>query len=232
MTVPGSGPGVLHIEAVRTVDAATASDLWALYRVAFESLRTQAASRHTLTRAEFDLEVIDERVTKYVAWRNGRPVGLVSLATDLTTIPWISPEFYAHRYPEHAARGALYYCSLALVHPDERLSDAFLRLVAVAAEDVAAADGVFAADMCSLNQDTFRLDRAVTALLTRAWGGVEPVELDRQVFLAWEPQSLARRAPSGLGPSPARAEGGLPPVPRPGRPSGLARRDRRVGRAA
>ena len=232
MTVPSPAPGVLHVEAVRTVDTATAEDLWALYQLAFESLRTQAASRHMLTRAEFDLEVIDERVTKYVAWRNGRPVGLVSLATDLTTIPWISPEFYARRYPEHAARGAVYYCSLALVHPDERLSDAFLRLVAVAAQDVATADGVFAADMCSLNQDTFRLDRAVTALLTRAWGGVEPVELDRQVFLAWEPQSMARSNAPGLGSAPARAGQAVPPGARPGRSLELPSRRRRVGRAA
>jgi hypothetical protein len=193
----------LVVQVTRTTDDAVGNALWDLYLLAFEGLRERAASRHMLTRSEFDLEALDERVTKYVAWRDTEPVGLITLATDLTTVPWISPEFYAVRYPGHAERGAIFYTSLAVVHPSERLTDAFARLVAVAAQEVLAADGVFAADMCRLNTDVFRLDRAVTALLTRAWGGVQPVELDRQVFLAWEPTSVraARCVPDQRSPA-------------------------------
>ena len=181
------------VQATATVDTATGDALWELYRVSFEGLRTRAASRHSLTRAEFDLEALDPRVTKYVACRDGRPVGLCTLTADLTTVPWVSPEFYAVRYPRHAARSAVFYCSLAFVHPAERLTDAFARMVAVAAGDIAAADGVLAADMCRLNVEGFELHQAVTTLLRRAWGDVQPVELDRQVFLAWEPVDPARR---------------------------------------
>lgn len=187
--------GEITVSVTAVVDDALGEALWALYLLAFEGLREQAASRHMLTRAEFDLEALDARVTKYIAWRAEEPVGLVTLTTDLTTIPWISPEFYARRYPEQTARDAVFYTSLAVVHPSERLSEAFPRMVGVAADHVLAVEGVFAADMCSLNTGVFRLDRVVTALLTRSWGGVAPVELDRQVFLAWEPAPRGSRVP-------------------------------------
>lgn len=193
------------VRAAATVDAATGDALWDLYRVSFEGLRTRAASRHSLTRAEFDLEALDPRVTKYVARRAGRPVGLCTLTTDLTTVPWVSPEFYAARYPSQSARDGVFYCSLAFVHPAERLTDAFARMVAVAAADIAAADGVLAADMCRLNLEGFELHEAVTTLLRRAWGEVQPVELDRQVFLAWEPVEPGRRGRDL--PGPRRPEG-------------------------
>lgn len=185
--------GEITIEVTAVVDDAVGDALWGLYLAAFEGLREHAASRHMLTRAEFDLEALDPRVDKYIAWRDTSPVGLVTLTRDLTTVPWISPEFYAARYPAQAAQRTIFYTSLAVVHPTERLSDAFPRLVSLAAEHVKAVEGVFAADMCRLNTEVLRLDRAVTALLTRAWGGVQPVELDRQVFLAWEPAPRAGR---------------------------------------
>jgi hypothetical protein len=195
----------ITVTATPTVDADTGDALWHLYLQAFEGLRARAASRHTLTRAEFDLEALDERVMKYVAWRCEAPVGLVTLTTDLTTVPWISPDFYAARYPHHAARGAIFYCSLALVDPAERLTDVFARMVGPAADAIAAAGGVLAADMCRLNVEVVELSRAVTTLLRRRWGGVEPVELDRQVFLAWEP-TLASRAAALPAPRPAGPE--------------------------
>ena len=187
--------GAVVVQSTRTVDSVTGEALWTLYAVAFEEMRTRAASRHWLSPAEFELEALDSRVTKHVAWREGRPVGLATVTTDLAAAPWISPEFYTRRYPEHAARRGIHYCNLALVHPEERGTDTFGLLVASVAEAVAQDRGVLAADMCRANVDGLGLADAVTDLLRRSWGDARPVELDRQVFLAWEaPPTRALRA--------------------------------------
>jgi hypothetical protein len=63
-------------------------------------------------------------------------------------------------------------------------------LVTAFAHDIAAADGILAADMCRYNIDLVELARVVTRILRRQWGGARLVELDRQVYLAWEPPSV------------------------------------------
>jgi len=41
--------------------------------------------------------------------------------------------------------------------------------------------------MCRFNVDVVELATTVTATLQRAWGSADLVELDCQVYLAWEP---------------------------------------------
>jgi hypothetical protein len=188
------------VRTTRTVDAATGEALWELYGSAFHELRGRAASRHWLTPQEFRLEALDVRVLKHIAWRGDRPVGLCTVTTDLEAAPWVSPEFYARRYPLHAARRGIHYCNLALVHPEERGTNTFPLLLEALAEGVAADDGVLAADLCGYNIDTLTLHDRVTAAMRRAWGEVRPVELDRQVFLAWEP--VPARPPASVAPAP------------------------------
>jgi len=181
-----TGPVVVTRES--SVDSFTAEVLWNLYLTSFQSLRHRAAARQLLTRSEFDLEALDPRVTKYFARsQNGRAVGLLTVSNDLATVPWISPEFYQARYPGHSARAAVFYCGIAMVHPDARSTRAFPQMVSMLGRDVAAADGVLAADMCRFNVDVVELATTVTATLQRAWGSADLVELDCQVYLAWEP---------------------------------------------
>jgi hypothetical protein len=176
------------ITAGTTVDPDTAEALWDLYRIAFAGLRSRAAGRQLLSRPEFILEILDPRVVKYVARSaDGRVVGLCTLSNDLATMPWISPEFYRNRYPAHFARRAVFYFGLAVVQADARSSRAFSEMVATLARDVAAANGVLVGDMCRFNADEMYLARTVTSMLERAWGSVRAVELDRQLYLAWEP---------------------------------------------
>jgi hypothetical protein len=171
-----------------TVDDATAEALWDMYYLSFQALQTRAAARQLLSRSDFDLEVLDARVTKYIArGPDGTLLGLATLSNDLTTVPWISPEFYAVHYPVHVARKAVYYCGLAMVHPDARNTRAFAQMVSAFGRDIAAAKGVLAADMCRFNIDGLELARMVTLMMKRAWGSSNQVELDRQVYMAWEP---------------------------------------------
>jgi len=176
------------VTAETTVDPHTAESLWDLYCVAFAGLRDRAAARQMLSRPDFTLQILDARVVKYVArLANGRVIGLCTLSNDLDTVPWISPDFYRSRYPAYFARQAVFYCGIAMVHPDARATRAFAGMVAALARDIAAADGVLVADMCRFNVDEVRLARTITALMERAWGSVRHTELDRQLYLAWEP---------------------------------------------
>jgi hypothetical protein len=183
--------GTTTITVSRVVDAATAEALWRLYVDAFTPLQERAAARQLLSPDDFAREVLDARVKKYLAWGpGGEVVGLATVSPDLDTVPWISSAFYRRRYPEHFERHAIFYCGLAMVHPDARLTPAFPMLVAAFARDIAAAGGILAADMCRYNIELVELARVVTRILRRQWGGARLVELDRQVYLAWEPPSL------------------------------------------
>lgn len=188
----------VEVTATPTVDDATSHRLWRLYRDSFAELRSRAATRHVFSRSEFQAHLDDPQVDKLVAWLDGQPVGLVTLTRNLHSVPWVSPEFYGARYPEQAARGAIFYCALAMVHPFARRSDAFARLVARRAPDIVAADGVLAADLCSFNIEETELSDTMTVLMRRAWGGARLVELDRQVFFAWEPQPSRLQSSPGV----------------------------------
>ena len=100
---------------------APAEALYRLYRPAFEPLKVRSAARQVLTRSEFFDQMRDDRVDKYVAWENGaEPIGMITLTRHLESVPWISPEYFAARYPEHWARNAIYYLGFILAHPRNR----------------------------------------------------------------------------------------------------------------
>ncbi len=180
--------GTVTVTTERSVDPETAELLWDLYCLSFESLAQRAAARQLLSRPDFDLEVLDARVSKYLArTEQGQIVGVCTLSDDLETVPWISPEFYQARYPDCYARRAVFYCGIALVHPAARSTPAFLQMVSAMGGAVAAAGGVLAADMCRFNIDVVELTGTVTSVLKRTWGSASLVELDTQTYLAWEP---------------------------------------------
>jgi len=193
-----TGTAVVTVDS--TVDVHTAETLWALCGSSFASLQDKAAARQLLSRAEFELEVLDPRVTKYIARTDsGQIIGLCTLSNDLTTVPWVSPEFYAARYPAYLARGAVFYCGVAMVHSEARLTGAFAAMVSTFGRDIAAANGILAADMCRFNVDVVELASAVTGMMKQAWGAANLVELDRQIYLAWEPANHSPRLPEQRG---------------------------------
>lgn len=109
----------LRLTTEKTMVGTPVDTLYEVYAAAFGPLRTRAAARHVLTAEEFAGEMADDRIDKYVVWAaEGHPVGLTTLTTDLSAVPWISDDYYASRYPEHAAGGSLYYLGYTLVHPD------------------------------------------------------------------------------------------------------------------
>lgn len=129
---------------------------YAMYLKLFAPLRTRAPGRQVLHRHEFMDEMADPRVLKYVAWSAaGEPVALSTLTADLGTVPWISAEFFADRYPEQYARQAVYYWGFALAQDDRNTFPFRQILVAIIAKMVRER-AVCAYDICGFNNAHLR----------------------------------------------------------------------------
>lgn len=158
----------IRVTCLREADAELADRFWPLYEEAFGPMRVRAAARQVLTRQEFDDEVTNPRVWKYVAWDEaGEPVGLTTLTDDLAAVPWISPEYYAHRYPDHWERRAVFYLGFTLVKPALRHSRVLYAMLRPAVHRIASRRGVCAYDVCGFNDATLRFGLGLERLVHR-----------------------------------------------------------------
>lgn len=127
----------------KAIDPELVELFYKLYASAFAPVASLAAARHVLSFAEFAGEMADERIEKHV-FRNefGEPVALATYTRDLAAVPWISPAFYARRFPEHAARGGIVYLGYSLVHPAHQGRGLMSVLLEDAVATVRAVDGI------------------------------------------------------------------------------------------
>jgi hypothetical protein len=180
-TVP---PARITVFSQAEVNDDEAEAFYQLYERAFAPLRTLAAARQELTRSEFLDEMRDARVVKLVARReDGQPLGLATLATDLACVPWISPEFFAARYPRHAARNALYYVGAILAEREARRGGAVESLIDSITQRVMDDDAICLYDICGYNDGHLSLHARIES---RA-GTIVPVtseRLDVQTYYA------------------------------------------------
>ena len=155
-----------------------------LYETAFGPLRTRAMARQVLTAEEFGQQMADADVLKYVAWTpDGDPVGMATLTNELSTVPWISPEYFAARYPEQWARGAVWFFGFVLTHPDQRHSRFLDQLIQVGVDTLVAQEAICGYDMCAYNDDELGLTRQAAETLQRA-AGTRPNQVDTQNYYA------------------------------------------------
>lgn len=150
MTITTAEQWTVTIE--EEMGAAEVDMFFGLYEEAFGPLRTLAAARQVLHANEFREEMNDPRILKYVVRSaGGTPLALSTLTNDLTTVPWVSPEYYAAKYPERAARNAVYYLGFTLVRNDSRLKSVFRGVVDLLIERMASEDAVLCLDVCAHN---------------------------------------------------------------------------------
>lgn len=171
-SVPGREPtdahGALPITVETAVDPATARRFYQLYLETFGPLETRAVARQVLHEEEFLEEMGDARISKFVAWdQAGEAVAMSTLTAHLECIPWISPGYFGHHYPEHAARGAVYYLGFTLVHPAHRRSRLFSTMLRAVVDVLEAERAVCAYDICAYNDDVLRFGDNIETLLHR-----------------------------------------------------------------
>ncbi len=171
----------MRVTVEHEVDADTSARYFALYRDTFGALETRAVARQLLHEHEFLEEMSDPRVDKYVAWEGDEAVGMSTLTTHLETVPWISPGYFAHHYPDHTARDAVYYLGFTLVHRSRRRTHIFRSMVESIVELLVERRAVCAWDICAFNDDVIGLGDSIERIITgRAQVDVAPI--DRQTY--------------------------------------------------
>jgi hypothetical protein len=178
--VTANPPFSISVET--TIGAQTARAFYELYLDTFSELATKAAARQVLHEHEFMDEMVDERVYKYLAHdQGGNVIAMCTLTKDLETVPWISAEYFAHHYPEHAARNAIYYLGFILVSHQHRRSRVFHHLIGRVVERLVADRSVCAYDLCSHNDEILGLGNNIEALLSRI-SEVKVARIDTQNY--------------------------------------------------
>lgn len=179
-------PDGVRITVEDTLDDAVTEEFLRLYVATFSPLAVRAAARQVLHREEFVAEMRDPRVLKYVARdADGRAVGLSTLTRDLETVPWISPDYFAARYPEHTVRDAVFYLGFTLVAPHHQRAGVFQVMIEEMIARVLAERGVCGWDICAYNEEVLGFSTSIAALIRRhADVTVGPV--DAQTYFAAE----------------------------------------------
>lgn len=166
------------------LSARETDELYSIYEAAFGPLRILAAARHVLTYAEFVEEVTSPLVSKIIARnRSGEIEGMMTATNHLETVPWISPDYYRHRYPEHGARSAIYYLGLALVRPSSQHSRVFHRMMQRTADRLVRERAILAFDICRFNDAGSGLADTVAAQL-RSMADISFDTIDVQSYYA------------------------------------------------
>lgn len=177
------------LDIARSIDARRTQECWTLYRLAFDELRTTAVQRHVMLRAEFDGVLADERVTKYLGvddQAGGRLCALATATTDLAAVPLISPEFFAHRWPDLYAARHIWYVGFVAIAAEHQRGPLFGRIVGDIARSAAAVGGVTAMDVSRRVAEQRRLPQALGRYFARLAPGTRGVHLDEQSFWAYE----------------------------------------------
>lgn len=179
-------PRTNTVSLERIVDATETERLLERYKQSIDPLATIAIARHILTDEEFRAGMSDRSLLKFIAWdEQSEPCGMLAVATDLESVPWISPRFAQARWPEAYERGRIFYILTMFVLPThqggpwaEALAEACIR---------AGALGGFMGinDDCTFNTEVLRLPRMIERVAARVCD-LEVTELDRQTFWSLE----------------------------------------------
>ena len=174
-------PGVA-VHRHQVITAERAEELYPWYEASFAGLRERAAARHVLTLAEFVEEMEDPRIDKWVATSetDGTVLGLSTLARDLAAVPWASPEYYTARFPEHAAREAIWYLGFTMTPPAGQGAGVFATTLTAMMEAAVEQRVIVAWDMCAANVDS-GLNAAIMAQLA-AGAGAPSTQVDVQTY--------------------------------------------------
>ncbi len=167
----------------------TTEELWSLYRRAFDSLRTRAAQRHIMSRAEFDEQMSDERIDKIVVRDRTydlRPACLSLMTNQLDAVSLVSADFYRKRWPEQYQDGRVWYVSFVAVAPEYQGTGVMATLIEHVCDVGGRLGGVFALDICDYNERSFGLPAEITRVGRQFNPGVEQKRLDAQVYWAYE----------------------------------------------
>ncbi len=182
-TQPAAAPTTITHEV--SITGTQAESLWEAYRTTFEPLTELAVLQHLYSRDEVLAELANPRIIKIVGWQAGVPVGLAMVTNSLEDVPQISPAFLRSRYPDHAARDAIYVGILVMVAPGFRGRTLFARLSTELWQVPALARGVLVFDICDFNREVFGAEKLAQRIADNFPRSAVQV-LDRQTWYVAE----------------------------------------------
>jgi hypothetical protein len=175
----------MHVRRLAILDEATTERLWELYRAAFAPLAEATPDRQFLHHGEFRDEMSDARVWKYVGFdeQDGEPFALATLTRHLEAMSWVSPEFFAARWPQEYAEGRVYYVGFVLVDVQRQRRGSYRELVDAVVRTLVARRAVAGFDISRQNDD---VRGVLKATMRNAGAGVIPdvVTLGVQTYYA------------------------------------------------
>jgi len=184
-------PVTITIEHVIT--GPTAEVLCDMQLASFEPLETLAIQKQTDSRDDLLHMFASPDFTKVVAWQSGHPIGLGVLTNVLECIPEISPGFLRTRYPQQAARNAIYVGIYVTVAEPHRGITLFSRLSTEMWNIPARAGGVLVFDMCEFNRTMFAAEQ-VAEQVASVFPRSSVSTIDRQTWMAAElPEPIPER---------------------------------------
>jgi hypothetical protein len=178
------------VTSERVIAGSLADQLWEGYVTSVGPLAELAVLKHVDSRDDVLALLANPRVVKLVAWQGGHPVGLGMVTNDLETVVEISPAYLRARFPEHAARDAIYVGMLVMVLPGVRGLTVFSRIYHELWNVPAKANGVLVFDVCEFNRTMFDTD-ALTGRIASNFPNSTYDVLDRQTwYVAHLPEPL------------------------------------------
>jgi hypothetical protein len=176
----------MRIDVMRALPDEKLDAAWDFYHEAFDELRTKAVQRHVLYRDEFDEQMADERVLKYVGVVGDRITALATVTSDLDAVPLISPEYFESRWPQLYADRQIYYVGFLGVQAGSRGAGVFVQLLRRMGEQILAAESIMVLDVCSHNEEEYSLPTAIRVASARVAGRVKSRRLDSQSYWVYE----------------------------------------------
>ncbi len=174
-----------------------AEQLWVAYHTNFAPLAKLAIQKQSSERDEMIACFANPNFIKIVAWQAGVPVGFGLVTNVLEEVPEISPDFLRSKYPEHAARNAIFVGIYVMVAPGQRGLTLFSRLYTEMWQIPASVGGKLVFDICDFNRTMFDTDQLVNQIAGAFPQGSVSV-VDRQTwYVADLPEpipSMPRRA--------------------------------------
>jgi len=176
---------------IKVVDQIIDEDLhegvWTMYQDAFQELNTLAVQRHMMFRSEFDEVMRDPRISKYIALRDdGTLVGVSTYTNELDAVPLISPQYFAHNWPEHYAAKKIWYIGFVAVSPEAQGREAFAQLVEQMYLVAATQNGLVGLDICTYNDDVRRMSRVFRLMVSRLSDNMRFNRIDQQSYWLYE----------------------------------------------
>jgi hypothetical protein len=176
----------MRMDVVRELAPELMDEAWEFYRDAFDELRVRAVQRHVMHRHEFEAQMADDRVLKLVGLEDGRVVGLATLTDDLAAVPLISPDYFAHRWPQLYADRRIWYVVFIATRSGRAGVGMFVQLIRGIVERVKTNDGMIAADICAYNESEYDLPEMLRRASGRVAGSARRELLDSQSFWLYE----------------------------------------------